>query len=485
MLRLLKMKEKASHKNKKIDLHTLLSIAFLLFFGIIFLAMLLFSLYNRPLDDPEEEKKEKEQRIYRPERGRLTGQEPGILASRPFRPVLFQSGLDDFFMPATRISDTASLSSKQFELDSRKKDFSYSITLSGIKKNDILLTGFYDSMKDGGFLRSQKLKVIPPWEIKENSLKIVIDSLPLRKNQTLQLPILFQGLITSSYSNNHPYTLGSDGKLEMEPPPEQEKKVYIGYTAQRTKRPLSIKTSSEISPWLKKEFKDFPSGVKKTLNKAKKRSELIKLKTVAAILNAYFEYQTSSKEIIKPPGKTWNYFLKEKIKSEKKLAADCDVLAAYAYIYFKFLDLHPALIIGYFNLPGQSSQLETEHLHATLYLLSGEGPLLFEPTLFVRCAIRVEAEALGESEFTSADKGKTNYFLPSKKIMDQFEKSPQRNPQQHLSQTWDAIEETEEKKILRKPASISIQFIYNISIGATIFSLLILMLIIYAKQKQN
>lgn len=460
-----------------------LIIFFLILTGFLFLLMLIFLLQNKPVDEePEILKIESRKARYHhfPQRIR---HEPESLKAETFSPRFIQAENQNFYMPATKLPGPECISGQTEKLASTQQEItaSYLLNISNIKKNDVFLSGFYDLMEKGGFIRSPQLRVRPSWEIIESAVNITLQLPPSPLKTTIQLPILLQGSITSSFSSSYSYNLDSTGLLQVSHQLEKESPDII-YIINRTKKPLTIDTSSEITPWLKQEFQDIPKEILAVLMQAKKSPQQAKLSAVAAILNAYFEYQSGITEIIKPPEKTWNQLLQEQINQSKKLAADCDVLAAYSYIYLKFLDIHPAFVLGYFNLTGQLSQLETAQLHATLYLTSQPEPLIFESTFFTPGTISSDSQDITSRDISPEDK-ELNYFLPSLQLLNQFQRNPKENPGKRLNRIWSIIE-TVYDSAKKTSFLVSAQFIYSASITITVISLAILIFILYKRGKK-
>jgi hypothetical protein len=467
-----------------------LSALFLTIFGLIFLAMFVFFIQNSNLfdwDKKAEENQSKQLKSFSTNKGNPdTTTHKSAEYSQPFSPTTQLTKNNEIFMPATANFSVFNHSPSQF--DGQPQDLMKQlpeqklITINKGEKNDIYLVGIYDEMAKGGFRRSQNLKIIPPEETKKNYLNITVKLPSAKDGSIIQVPICFKGIIANSFSHNLNYTLTPSGSLKIVSSPNQKEKTYLSYTVKRTKEPLQINPSTSISPWLKKEFKQIPEKILKLLNETKKAPRNTKLTLVAAILNSQFEYQAQQNQVTKPAGKSWNHLLRKSLKKGHKLFADCDVLSTFAYIYLKFLDIHPAFIIGYFNL-SNPNQLENNELHATLYLPSNKKPLFFESTIFAEHTPSLQQPESKERAKTKKNAPEINYFLPFQKIWDKFQENKKTTANLPLDRAWEKIKNHQPKQQKTKKQPLSIQFIYRLASLILFFSLTILGIILYIKNK--
>jgi len=247
------------------------------------------------------------------------------------------------------------------------------------RKGDMFISAFYDQLTREGFIKSEKLKLRMPLARNKGELIKVRTRIPaLKKGQTYQLPILLKSRAEPQSSGSKLFTLDDKGNLTpLRNLPEEN----ITYSIERINSPLTMGINSLTTPELKREFQDIPEEIKDFLENVKGAKDSVKLLTAALVFNAYFGYQNRSKDVIREEGSTWNSLLKKHLDSNKRLNADCDVLSAFAFIYLKFLDLNPVLLISYYNSQDENI-LSAGELHANLYLKSGNRWVLFDPTLF-------------------------------------------------------------------------------------------------------
>jgi C-terminal peptidase prc len=288
--------------------------------------------------------------------------------------------LDDVLMPATiEKSPVSDQDSKEMASPLKTKEDAFLFTISGSKKGDIFVQAFYDQAYNGAFIKSDGLRFAQSAPMDSQAIRIDMRVPALNEKQTIQLPFLLNGYVIAQSDENGAYILKGDGKFTALKKTDEFDLVYF---IKRCEKPPDVYSGKTSDNWISKEFKDIPSEILNILKAAQDKSEFIKLGATAVILNAYFGYQADVKEVVLHKGKTWNNMLNDTMALNRRLLCDCDVLSMFAFIYLKFLQLDPIILAGYINKEDAKEFSPPAQMHSTIYVKTGKGSVIFEPTLF-------------------------------------------------------------------------------------------------------
>ncbi|MFC1593835.1 hypothetical protein ACFL38_00735 [Candidatus Omnitrophota bacterium] len=269
--------------------------------------------------------------------------------------------------------------------------------LDGAQPGDIFLCSLYDQIEKGNFTKSEQLRLLQSTPQLCNTIGVNIHLPLLKKNEIIQLPFLLNGYVVSQYSEDQSFILDSQGSLELL---KDRQEGTFHYELKKCSLQQKIIFYPGTTEWLEKEFHDIPQSLKGFLDAVKDQSDFVKLATVASILNTYFGYQAGLQDVHLENDDTWNTMLNTTLKQHRKLLCDCDVLSTFAFIYLKYLDLKPVLLIGYINSPDKKDVLALDELHATLNVNTQEKWMIFEPTLFTTNFSSLLAEKKATSSTT-------------------------------------------------------------------------------------
>ena len=252
-------------------------------------------------------------------------------------------------------------------------------TVKGARKGDFFVCTFYDAFRNGRLIRGADTKLLP--QNPEGKETIACEGrVPyLDRGKTTQLPILLNGYIIPKQAENDHLTIRKDGTVEAL---ANTTAATVTYVIKRCALGSSVAFGHTENDTISSEYADIPDEILAFLRSVKSKGEQTRLTTIASIMNSYFGYQTGLKNVIYKRGKTWNSLLKEKLKSDQRMLADCDVLSTYGYIYLRYLGFKPVIIIGSLITADNVQVIKPEDLHATIYLKISGKWTIFEPTVF-------------------------------------------------------------------------------------------------------
>ena len=304
----------------------------------------------------------------------------------------------DTFIPSTLTyySDRSKASSIAGDPD--KKTAPVFAKLQGGIAGDFFVFAFFDELRNGAFVRSTSLSVSPPGKslfanflspetieprlLKKNRITVVsVDLPPLGADESFQLPFLINGSTKAAAPGRDEVLMRPDGEITSV---KEIERVSFSYYISKSNNTAKFITETHDSTWLSWEYVNIPYVIQKHLIDAKSMTPEKQLFVIGSILDRYFGYQTGLEAIFRKRNLTWNAMLQDRISSNLRLLADCDVLCTYAYIFMKYLDLDPVLLLGFLNSGESPDDLNSSEVHSMLYVKAGRKWVLFDPTLFVK-----------------------------------------------------------------------------------------------------
>ena len=95
----------------------------------------------------------------------------------------------------------------------------------------------------------------------------------------------------------------------------------------------------------------------------------------------FFGYQKDILPVKLTSGSTWCSYLNRSIVNNHRLIADCDVLATYAFIFCRYLNLSSVVCAGYNNSDTETlDTLDSGEYHAALLTRINEKWIFFDPS---------------------------------------------------------------------------------------------------------
>ncbi|HNX90673.1 MAG TPA: hypothetical protein PKY78_01290 [Candidatus Omnitrophota bacterium] len=284
--------------------------------------------------------------------------------------------------------------------------------VSNAQITDYFVYSFFDHLTDGRFARSESLSFVPPLITGSSSQPISLSGaktisiqmqIPsLSTDQSIQLPFLLNGITSQDESILRDFDITPNGILSALT--NTAPRTYEYKISKKNGCGKFINIQHDPTGWLEKEFADIPAEIQEILWKNKNSTEDNKLFAVATIMNKFFAYQAGGTDIYLEHQKTWNSMLSEKISTGEPFICDCDILTTYSFIYLSYLDLSPVMLVGFFPLDKNGEKtLSIEEMHATLFLGTQKGWIIFEPTLFSPHIDRMELDEGSTSDDNGTD----------------------------------------------------------------------------------
>ncbi|MFH1767594.1 MAG: hypothetical protein ABH858_00350 [Candidatus Omnitrophota bacterium] len=287
--------------------------------------------------------------------------------------------------------------------------------LRGAEAGDFFVTNFYDRFDKGKFVQSPNLVFKHLQRKADITVNVEIILPDFNNNLDIQLPFLLNGCVEPQSFDDKTIILDAGGNLKIKGTTAD--KVF-NYIIKKDNGPSRIYYDQEINSGLIKEFNTIPDKIKQLLNIVKNKSEFVSLAATASIINTYFGYQTGITDVYPQEEETWNAYLGKTLQSNNRLLCDCDVLSTFAFIYLKYLDLHPLFLVGYLNTENIKNALSPTELHAALYVEENKQWLIFDPTLFIE-DFSLQIIPKENRQILSGESGKPDYPSTAKNTLNQ------------------------------------------------------------------
>jgi len=254
-------------------------------------------------------------------------------------------------------------------------------TAQGARLGDFFIYSYFDLFRKGYFRRSDSLIIVPPHTDSDvfGTVILGLDLPPLKKNETIQLPVLIKGSVIPDIAGYEHFEIDKTGSLTAN---QEIGKFYLRYTIARGNVQTYFMSDADDSDNLAAEYQDIPYRILQDLQEARGASDMLKLNTIADIFNNYFEYQTGLSDLKLEEDRTWCNLLAENLDKNTKFPGDCDILSTYAYIFLRYMGLRPYYLIGFLKTLAPAYIIRTTELHATIYLKASGEWMIFDPSFF-------------------------------------------------------------------------------------------------------